>query len=183
MAKTKKRKSQMARNTKLRNCKSSRMTSCCPHMPRDEDGLYATTSSMKELKYRGKSYKLHTCCMICSQTMNELAKKDPDAFDKKYKVRINRAGSLELSNQHTGKLVQIARLMTKIKRTKRKSHKKRGGSSLFGCFTPSDCGKGEICDFGTRSMFGSSFGFGGHTLHSGTCMPDPSSTGSSSSWF
>lgn len=110
---TKKRKSKMARNTKSRHCKSSRMTSCCPHMPRDENGLYATTSSMKELKYRGKSYKLHTCCMICSQNMNALAKKDPDQFDKTYKVRINKAGSLELSNQHTGEFVQIARLMTR----------------------------------------------------------------------
>jgi hypothetical protein len=83
-------------------------------MPRDENGLYATTSSRKELKYRGNSYKLHTCCMICSQKMNALARKDPDAFDKKYKVRINKSGSLELSNQHTGEFVQIARRMKKI---------------------------------------------------------------------
>ena len=110
---TKKRKSKMARNTKSRHCKSRRMTNCCPHMPTDENGLYPTTTAMKELKYRRKSYKLHTCCPMCAQAMNAMAKKDPDAFDKKYKVRINKAGSLLLSNQHTGELVQIARLMKK----------------------------------------------------------------------
>ena len=62
---------------------------------------------MNELKYRGRVYSLRTCCPMCAEQMNSLSQKDPDAFDRLYKVKpTNNGGMLLLANRHTGKYVQ-----------------------------------------------------------------------------
>ena len=90
------------------------MSVCCPHMTPDEKGRYAATtkktdSVMNELKYRGRVYSLRTCCPMCAEQMNSLSQKDPDAFDRLYKVNPANNGESEillLANRHTGKYVQ-----------------------------------------------------------------------------
>lgn len=99
-------------NTRNEPCGKGNMSVCCPHMAPDNKGRYAATtqktdSAMNELKYRGRVYSLRTCCPICAEQMNALSHEDPDAFDRRYKVKpINDGGALLLANRHTGKYVQ-----------------------------------------------------------------------------
>jgi hypothetical protein len=99
-------------NTRNEPCSKGNMSVCCPHMTPDEKGRYAATtkktdSIMNELKYRGRVYSLRTCCPMCAEQMNSLSQKDPDAFDRLYKVNhANNSEMLLLANRHTGKYVQ-----------------------------------------------------------------------------
>lgn len=104
-------KTKKLRNSKNKSCRSKDMTSCCPHMPPNEKGQYAATSGMKPLHYKGKKYKLFTCCPMCAENMNKLSKTNVKKFDKEYKTFLDENGNLRLSNKHTGEFVQIARLI------------------------------------------------------------------------
>jgi hypothetical protein len=119
-------KTRKFRNTKNKSCKKNRMTSCCPHMPPNSEGQYAATSGMKLLHYKGKKYELFTCCPMCAENMNKLAKTNVKKFDKVYKAKIDKNHNLKLSNKATGKFIQIARLH------KRKTKRHRGGTQLIG---------------------------------------------------
>lgn len=98
-------------NTRDEKCISKKNTACCPHMAPDSKGRYRATNEMTPLYYRGKTYQLHTCCLMCSQAMNKLAKKNVDKFDKLHKPVIMSDGSLKLANAITGKYVQISKMM------------------------------------------------------------------------
>ena len=80
-------------------------TNCCPHMPPDEKGRYRATNEKTTLKYKGKTYELHTCCLMCSKAMNALIKKDIKVFEKQYKPVVKK-GVLYLSNKNTKKRMQ-----------------------------------------------------------------------------
>lgn len=108
--KTKRRKNNKLLNTRNERCSKDNYTVCCPHMTPDENGRYAATtkkadSKLNELKYRGEIYSLRTCCPMCAEQMNALSQKDPDAFDRRYKVK-HKKNSMMLTNRHTGKYVQ-----------------------------------------------------------------------------
>ena len=105
------------RNKKLKNVKKTLKkmkntrnivcgkTNCCPHMPLDKKGRYRATNEKSILKYKGKTYELHTCCLMCSKAMNELVKKDIKTFEKQYKPHVEKR-VLYLSNKHTKKRMQ-----------------------------------------------------------------------------
>lgn len=104
-------------NTRGEPCSKNNMSVCCPHMTPDERGRYAATTKkaekrLNELRYRGRTYSLLTCCPMCAEQMNALSKRDPDAFDRLYKVKEEKNGdTLLLANRHTGKYVQKSVLL------------------------------------------------------------------------
>jgi cytidine deaminase len=78
-------------------------------MPPNSKGKYATTTRMKILHYKGKKYKLYTCCTMCANMMNELSKNNVKKFDREHKVKKTKKGDLKLANRVTKKYVQIAK--------------------------------------------------------------------------
>lgn len=99
------------RNTKNKSCKTRKFTACCPHMTLDNNGRYATTATKHTLKYKSKEYRLMTCCHMCGDAMNSLARENPKKFAKLYIHHIDKKGNIHAKNRHTGKVVQILRLM------------------------------------------------------------------------
>jgi hypothetical protein len=91
-------------NTRDEPCKKNNFTACCPHMPPDDKRRYAATNEKTILKYKGKKYELHTCCLMCSQALNKLAK-NVTKFNKEHKPII-KDGYLYLANKYTGFHVQ-----------------------------------------------------------------------------
>ena len=91
-------------NTRDEPCKKNNFTVCCPHMPPDDKRRYVATNEKTILKYKGKKYELHTCCLMCSQALNKLAK-NVTKFDKEHKPII-KDGHLYLANKYTGFHVQ-----------------------------------------------------------------------------
>ncbi len=91
-------------NTRNELCKKNNFTVCCPHMPPDNKKRYVATNEKTILKYKGKNYELHTCCLMCSQSMNKLAK-NVKKFNKLH-IPIIKNGYLYLANKHTGFHVQ-----------------------------------------------------------------------------
>ena len=91
-------------NTRDESCKKNNFTVCCPHMPPDDKRRYVATNEKTVLKYKGKNYQLHTCCLMCSQSMNKLAK-NVKKFNKHH-LPIIKNGHLYLANKHTGFHVQ-----------------------------------------------------------------------------
>lgn len=72
----------------------------------DEKGRYAATNETNELRYRGKTYLLKTCCNMCADAMKKVAK-SPAKFKKKYFHHFEKDGDIMvLKNQHTKKAVQ-----------------------------------------------------------------------------
>ena len=112
MGKTfKNKKVKSLKNIKNRSCKSRKFTACCPHMPPDNNGRYASTATKHSLKYKGKQYKLMTCCQMCGDAMNSLARENPKKFLKLFIHHIDSQGNIHAKNRHTGKVVQILRLV------------------------------------------------------------------------
>lgn len=107
----KKQSKKQLRNTKNKSCKSRKFTACCPHMPPDKDGKYMTTATKHILEYKDKKYNLMTCCPMCGDTMNRLAKRNPKKFAKLYIDKIDNRGNIRAKNRHTGKVVQILNLV------------------------------------------------------------------------
>ena len=99
------------KNTKNRSCKSRKFTACCPHMSPDNNGRYASTATKHHLKYKGNKYILMTCCQMCGDNMNSLAKENPNKFAKLYIGHIDKKGNIHAKNRHTGKVVQILKLL------------------------------------------------------------------------
>lgn len=82
-------------------------TSCCPHMPPDEDGHYRATNEKNIIEYKGHKYELWTCCQPCADSMKKTAKNENE-FKKKY-VDGMEGTTLIAKNQHTGVIVQKMR--------------------------------------------------------------------------
>tara|TARA_B100000282_G_C31610501_1_gene434461 strand:- start:389 stop:736 length:348 start_codon:yes stop_codon:yes gene_type:complete len=99
------------RNTKNKLCKTRKFTACCPHMTPDNNGRYATTATKHVLKYNRNKYRLMTCCQMCGDAMNSLARENPKKFAKLYIDHIDKKGNIHAKNRHTGKVVQILRLI------------------------------------------------------------------------
>tara|TARA_B100000674_G_scaffold496711_1_gene527802 strand:- start:890 stop:1750 length:861 start_codon:yes stop_codon:yes gene_type:complete len=97
-------------NTRNKKCSSKNWTSCCPHMPPNEEGKYIATNEKTDLKYNNNIYVLHTCCLMCGQAMNELSNKNPNKFKKLYIHSIDKDGTILAKNQHTGVMVQKLKL-------------------------------------------------------------------------
>jgi NCAIR mutase (PurE)-related protein len=93
-------------NTRNEKCIASNSTKCCPHMNTDEKGRYHATNEKSILHYKGAKYELHTCCLMCSEEMNKLAKTNIVKFNKLHKP-IKHKNGLLLANGHTGKYVQF----------------------------------------------------------------------------
>ena len=91
-------------NTRDEPCKKNNFTACCPHMPPDDKRRYVATNEKTLLKYKGKKYELHTCCLMCSEALNKLAK-NVRKFNKLH-IPIIKNGHLYLANKHTGFHVQ-----------------------------------------------------------------------------
>jgi len=98
------------KNTRNQKCTSKKSTVCCPHMAPDDKGRYAATNEMTPLKYRGKKYELHTCCKMCAESMNKLAKTNPEKFRQTYISRFDK-WNIVAKNKHTRKEVQILKLI------------------------------------------------------------------------
>ena len=96
-------------NTRDEKCSGDNNILCCPHMKPDEKGRYRATNEKSVLHYKGNKYELHTCCLMCSQEMNKLAKEDIETFDKIHKPIILIDGSLKLANGVTGEYVQVSK--------------------------------------------------------------------------
>lgn len=97
-------------NTRNEKCMASKGTKCCPHMNPDEKGRYQATNEKSILHYKGAKYELHTCCLMCSEAMNELSKKNISEFNKLHKP-LKQENGLLLANGYTGKYVQFAKLI------------------------------------------------------------------------
>ena len=119
--KTQKRKSKrnitLKNKTKLKNtrnqlCSSKNWTVCCPHQKPDSQGRYAATNEVTTLFYNNRKYKLHTCCKMCSKSMNDLSKNKPALFKILYKPVVKK-GYLKLSNKWTKRCVQHLKLINK----------------------------------------------------------------------
>ena len=118
------------RNTKGIKCGSKNGTTCCPHQNVDEKGRYAATTKAHTLEYRGHKYELWTCCKMCADEMQKLAKNDVKKFDKLYVDTFFDLGKhyqnqLILKNKHTGKIVQISRQMPSKKISKTTKHQNK----------------------------------------------------------
>lgn len=99
------------KNTRNEDCSLRKSTSCCPHMDVDKKGRYRATNEKSILHYKGKRYALHTCCLMCAEAMNKTAKSNPDKFKKNYISRFDKKGNLIAKNKHTGKEIQILKLI------------------------------------------------------------------------
>ena len=95
-------------NTRNEKCSKNNYTSCCPHHTLINN-KYAATNEKSILNYNNNKYELHTCCMMCSYAMNEMAKSNPTKFKKLYIKSINKKGDLLLKNINSKKFVQIAK--------------------------------------------------------------------------
>ena len=95
-------------NTRNEKCSKNNYTTCCPHN-KLINNKYAATNEKSILNYNNKKYQLHTCCIMCSNAMNDLAKSNPTKFKKLYIKSINKKGDLLLKNMHSKKFVQIAK--------------------------------------------------------------------------
>ena len=98
-------------NTNNRSCKIRKYTGCCPHMSVNSNGQYAATATKHILKYNGKKYSLMTCCQMCGDNMNSLAKKNPKMFSKIYIDHIDKKGNIHVKHKDTRKIVQILKLI------------------------------------------------------------------------
>ncbi len=105
------RSKKQLKNTKNKSCKSRKFRACCPHMSPDTNGRYASTGTKHVLTYEGKKYKLMTCCHMCGNVMNKLSKENSKKFAKLYIHHIDKFGNIHAKNKHTGKIVQILRLI------------------------------------------------------------------------
>ena len=123
--KTRRRRHKL-RNTNNKSCKSKKMTSCCPHMM-PVRGKYMATTKRHNLKYKGKTYIVKTCCPACAMSMQTMARRNPVEFAKKYISRIEKK-ALIFKNRHTGVVVQRAPLKHSNTIKKRK-HKKKHSKS------------------------------------------------------
>ena len=123
MTKTKR----VLRNTNNKTCKSRKMTSCCPHMM-PVNGKYMATTKKHNLRYKGKTYVIKTCCPACAMSMKTMAKGSPTKFAKTYISRTEK-NALVLKNRHTGKMVQRAPLKRSKPTKKRKARKKHKRTS------------------------------------------------------
>ena len=119
-------KARVSRNTRNKSCKSQKMTSCCPHMT-PVNGKYMATTKKHNLRYKGKTYVIKTCCPACAAAMKSIAKNNPSKFANTY-ISKTEKNALILKNRHTGKVVQRAALKraspTK-KRTRRNKQTRR----------------------------------------------------------
>jgi hypothetical protein len=97
-------------NTRNEDCGINGSTGCCPHMGPDEKGRYRATNEKTTLTYDNKKYELHTCCIMCSEAMNALARTDPAKFKASYVSRYMPNGNMVAKNQHTKKEVQVLKL-------------------------------------------------------------------------
>lgn len=97
-------------NTRDEDCAINGSTGCCPHMGPDEKGRYRATNEKTTLTYDNKKYELHTCCIMCSDAMNALAKSDPAKFKASYVSRYMPNGDMVAKNHHTKKEVQVLKL-------------------------------------------------------------------------
>ena len=97
-------------NTRNEDCGINGSTGCCPHMGPDEKGRYRATNEKTTLTYDNKKYELHTCCIMCSDAMNALAKSDPAKFKASYVSRYMPNGDMIAKNHHTKKEVQVLKL-------------------------------------------------------------------------
>jgi hypothetical protein len=64
------------KNNRGELCTSRKYTACCPHN-KPKNGKYIATNEKNILDFKGKKYEVHTCCNMCADAMNELAKKNP----------------------------------------------------------------------------------------------------------
>lgn len=101
------------KNTKNKSCRSKRFTQCCPNMSPDHLGRYAATATKHILRYKNKDYNLMTCCKMCGDSMKLLAKTNPTLFKKTYIKKIDEKGNIYAKNKHTGKIVQIMKIIKK----------------------------------------------------------------------
>tara|TARA_B100000941_G_C28456194_1_gene528067 strand:- start:173 stop:1102 length:930 start_codon:yes stop_codon:yes gene_type:complete len=97
-------------NTRNEDCGINDSTGCCPHMGPDEKGRYSATNEKTTLTYDNKKYELHTCCMMCADAMNALARTDPAKFKASYVSRYMPNGDMVAKNHHTKKEVQVLKL-------------------------------------------------------------------------
>ena len=112
------------RNTNNKTCKSRKMTACCAHMM-PVNGKYMATTKKHNLKYKGKTYVIKTCCPACAMAMKTMAKNNPGQFAKKY-ISKTEKNALVLKNRHTGRIVQRAPLKrTKTIKKSKKSKRNR----------------------------------------------------------
>lgn len=109
--KSKTQKNIILKNTRNENCNKNNMTSCCPHMNVDTKGRYMATNEKTILNYNGKKYQLYTCCKMCSLSMNEISKNNRNKFARLYINGFDENGNMLLMNQHTKKVVQLAKLL------------------------------------------------------------------------
>lgn len=98
------------KNTRDEDCAINGSTGCCPHMGPDEKGRYRATNEKTILTYDNKKYELHTCCIMCSDAMNALAKTYPVKFEASYVSRYMPNGDMVAKNHHTNKEVQVLKL-------------------------------------------------------------------------
>jgi|AACY02.17.fsa_nt_gi hypothetical protein len=90
------------KNTRGKTCTSKNGQACCPHAQKKE-GRYIATNETNMLKYKGKTWKLMTCCNMCYESMQAEINRDEDTFKKKYGARIVGTGKtqkLMLKNRH-----------------------------------------------------------------------------------
>ncbi len=107
------------KNTKNKSCRSKRFTACCPHMAPDHLGRYAVTATKHVLRYKNKGYHLKTCCKMCGDSMKLLANTKPSLFKKTYIKKIDEKGNIHAKNKHTGKVVQVMKLVKNKTRKKK----------------------------------------------------------------
>lgn len=99
------------KNDRKESCSAKGWTTCCPYKGVNPKGKYIATNETNILEYKGKSYKLKTCCNNCACKMIEEAKKRPLQFKNKYIEGFEKDGTMILKNKHTGVVVQKAKLM------------------------------------------------------------------------
>lgn len=95
-------------NTRNEKCSKNNYTTCCPHN-KLVNSKYAAMNEKSILHYNNKKYELHTCCLMCSNAMNDLAKSKPTKFKKLYIKSINKKGDLLLKNIYSKIFIQIAK--------------------------------------------------------------------------
>ena len=106
--------------TKTRKNSYNNLKSYCPNMSPNNSGNYAEAKIKSILKYKNKNYHLMTCCNMCSNSMKNLAKKDPALFKKTYIKKIDAKGNVHLKNKKTGKMIQIMKIVKKRTKMKKK---------------------------------------------------------------
>ena len=122
---------------------TSRLLKYCPHMS-VHNGKYASITKSRPhiLKWKGKKYKFYTCCRMCCKQMLALLKNNPRKFEKMYIDKIEK-NKMYLKHKDTGKLVQIATL---VSNTHTKKHK-GGNGMVYGT------GYGQNCNDPNHSIY------------------------------